>query len=100
MSMRASASVAPRGNPHEYAREERKRCETIFADTRTGKEGSMNDENTTHNMGRRCLLRIAEHGGWCVREEDHDDECAGYPSRQATQANTFGPEQAGNRRWG
>jgi hypothetical protein len=61
----------------------------------------MNDENTTHNMGRRCLRRIAEHGGWCVRADEHDEsECAGYPSRQATQANTFGPEQAGNRRWG
>jgi hypothetical protein len=61
----------------------------------------MTNKTDRSHIEQMCMRRIGNDEGWCVRADEHDEsECAGYPSRQATQANTFGPEQAGNRRWG
>jgi hypothetical protein len=50
--------------------------------------------------GRCCLLRIPNDGGWCVMADGHSGECTGYPSREATVSNTFGPADAVKRGWG
>jgi hypothetical protein len=60
------------------------------------------DYDAEKDMSRRaacCLLRIPNDGGWCVMTDGHSGECVGYPSREPTISNTFGPEQARGRRY-
>lgn len=52
------------------------------------------------HRSRECLRRInAPDGGWCILVDNHDGECVGYPSREASEPPDL-THRTVSKRWG